>query len=135
MKIAIDISPLDTGHSVRGIGTYTENIINEFKKGNWGNVEFKFFKNPNPPPPVDIVHYPYFDLFFHTLPFRKKNSFVVTVHDLIPLVFPQHFPAGIKGNINLFLQKLSLKNVDAVICDSESSKADIIKIGLQNLIC
>ncbi|KKQ18399.1 MAG: Glycosyl transferase group 1 [Berkelbacteria bacterium GW2011_GWA1_36_9] len=126
MKIAVDISPLKTGHQVRGIGSYTKSLINEFKEKNWG-IDFEFFKSPNSPPPVDIIHYPYFDLFFHTLPINKKASrVVVTIHDIIPLIFPEHFPVGLKGNINLRLQKLALKNVDAVICDSQTSKQDVI---------
>ena len=128
MKVAIDISPTKTGHKDRGIGNYTNNLINEFKKKKWANVEFDFFENPASPPPVDVVHYPYFDLFFNTLPIKKKTSRVVTIHDVIPLVFPKHFPSGIKGNINLLLQKQALKNVDAIICDSNTSKKDIIEI-------
>ena len=125
MKVAIDISPTKTGHSTRGIGSYTKNLIEEFKKGKEG-IEFDFFGNPASPPLVDLVHYPYFDLFFHTLPINSKTSRVVTIHDVIPLIFSEHFPAGVKGRINLFLQRLALKNVDAVICDSNSSKADIV---------
>lgn len=125
MKVAIDIRPTKNGHSVRGIGAYTQNLIDEFKKGKYKNIEFEFFENPASPPPVDIIHYPYFDLFFHTLPIKKVTSRVVTIHDVIPLVFPEHFPVGIRGNINFFFQKLALKNVDAIICDSKTSKADI----------
>lgn len=126
MKIAIDVSPLATGHSVRGIGSYTANLVEQFKRQDWG-VEFIFFENPNSPPPeTDIIHHPYFDIFFKTLP-SKKNSgrVVVTIHDVIPLVFPDHFPVGPKGFINLFFQKRALATVDAVVCDSETSKKDI----------
>ena len=125
MKVAIDISPLKTGHKVRGIGSYTKHLVEQFRKGS-ANIDFEFFENPSSPPPVDLVHYPYFDLFFHSLPISKKASRVVTIHDVIPLVFPQHFSSGIRGNINLLLQKLALKNVDAIICDSQTSKKDII---------
>lgn len=125
MKVAVDISPLKTGHSVRGIGTYTKSLVQEFKKGNWP-VDFNFFENPSTPPPeVDIIHYPYFDLFFRTLPLKKSIGRVVTIHDVIPLVFPQHFPSGLKGYINLFFQKKALKNTNFVICDSQTSKIDI----------
>lgn len=126
MKVAIDISPTKTGHSTRGIGSYTKNLIEEFKKEKQG-IEFEFFESPASPPLVDLVHYPYFDLFFHTLPIKKKTSRVVTIHDVIPLIFPQHFPVGIRGTTNLLLQKLALKDVDAVICDSQTSKNDIVK--------
>jgi len=128
VKVTIDISPTKTGHSVRGIGSYTKYLVEELKKREFKNIEFKFFESPTSPPPVDVIHYPYFDLFFHTLPIKKKTSRVVTIHDVIPLVFPKHFPSGIKGNINLLLQKQALKNVDAIICDSNTSKKDIIEI-------
>ncbi|PJE68881.1 hypothetical protein COU96_02790, partial [Candidatus Shapirobacteria bacterium CG10_big_fil_rev_8_21_14_0_10_38_14] len=73
----------------------------------------------------DIVHYPYFDLFWLTLPIKKPKPTVVTIHDVIPLVFPQHFPLGIKGKIKFKIQKFSLKGVKAVITDSKNSKKDI----------
>ena len=125
MKVAIDISPLETGHKARGIGSYTQRLTEEFNKRDWG-IEFEFFKNPTSPPPADVVHYPYFDLFFHSLPIKKSTGRVVTIHDVIPLVFPDYFPVGIKGYINLFFQKKALKNVDAIICDSQTSKKDIV---------
>jgi len=125
VKVALDISPTITGHKARGIGSYTQKLTEEFKKRDWG-IAFEFFKNPDSPPPADIIHHPYFDLFFHTLPVKKNTSRVVTIHDVIPLVFPDYFPAGIKGYLNLFFQKRALRNVNAVICDSKASKKDII---------
>lgn len=131
MKVAIDISPLSSGHSVRGIGAYTRSLVNEFQKRSFssqngnGGPGFEFFQNPKSPPEADVVHYPYFDLFFHTLPHKKEVPRVVTIHDVIPLVFPTYFPAGPRGYINLFFQKRSLKNTDFVICDSQTSKQDI----------
>ena len=128
MRVAIDISPTKTGHGVRGIGTYTQNLVNEFKKGKWQDINFEFFANSASPPPVDTIHYPYFDFFFHTLPILNKSGrVVVTIHDVVPLIFPDHFPRGIKGNFNFFLQKLALKNIDAVICVSKTSKNDVVK--------
>lgn len=125
MKVAIDTSSLATGHSIRGIGVYTKQLVNEFQKWS-GGVDFVFFDNPDSPPSADIIHYPYFDLFFRTLPIKKTSKGrIVTIHDVIPLVFPQHFPVGIKGFVNLFFQKRSLKNTDFVICDSQTSKLDI----------
>ena len=124
MKVAIDASPTKSGHKTRGIGAYTNNLINSLK--NIGKdlkvEEFYDWKNP---PRADIIHYPYFDLFFHSLPLKAKSTRVVTVHDVIPLVFPKYFPSGVKGKINLQLQKLALKNTSAVVCDSQTSKKDI----------
>ena len=124
MKIALDISPIKTGHKVRGIGSYTEKLAEELQKYK-DQVELELFENPKSPPPADLIHYPYFDLFFHTLTIKSKVNRVVTIHDVIPLVFPKYFPAGVKGYLSFFFQKMVLKNVDAVICDSKNSKNDI----------
>src|SRR3989344_5904409 len=125
MKIALDISPIKTGHKVRGIGSYTEKLAEELQKYK-DQVELELFENPKSPPPADLIHYPYFDLFFHTLTIKSKVNRVVTIHDVIPLVFPKYFPSGVKGYLSFFFQKMALKNVDAIICDSENSKNDII---------
>jgi len=74
-----------------------------------------------------LVHYPYFDFFFFTLPLVKSKKTLVTLHDCTPLVFPENYPVGFEGRINFFLQKMSLKSVKAVLTDSENSKKDIIK--------
>jgi len=124
VQVAIDTSPLNTEHKARGIGTYTKNLVEEFKRGKQ-NLDFVFFDHGRVPPSADLVHYPYFDLYFRTLPLRRDKPRIVTIHDVIPLVFPQHYPVGIKGRINFFFQKIALKKVDAVICDSKTSKEDI----------
>ena len=124
MKVAVDTSPLHTGHESRGIGIYTKNLVEEFKSGKW-DFDLVFFDGKNYPADSDLVHYPYFDLYFRTLSLRRNKVRIVTIHDVIPLVFPQHYPVGIKGRINFFFQKIALKNVDAVICDSKTSKEDI----------
>lgn len=120
----MDTSPLQTGHQVRGIGSYTKKLLEELKKEKWG-IELATFNSPAAPPPADITHYPYFDLFFHTLPIKKAQKRVVTIHDVIPLVFPKHFPVGIRGTFNLLLQKQALKKTDFIICDSKTSKDDV----------
>ncbi|MDO8487462.1 MAG: glycosyltransferase family 1 protein [Candidatus Curtissbacteria bacterium] len=122
MKVAIDASPLNSGHSVRGIGSYTQKLIENLKTV--PGIELIQFDNGHIPS-ADVTHYPYFDLFFHTLPVAKKQKRIVTIHDVIPLIFPNRFPSGIKGYISLFFQKRGLKNTDFVICDSKTSKNDI----------
>lgn len=126
MRIAIDSTPLATGHKKRGIGVYTKQLLENLKLINSGN-EYIFFTRGQRLPKVDLVHYPYFDLFFLTLPLKKPFKTVITVHDLIPLVFPKFYPKGLRGLVKFHLQKFSAKNVDGVICDSENSKKDIIK--------
>ena len=130
MNIAFDISPLQSGHflqhRVRGTGFYTENLKRSFLKY-FPEHHYTFFAREEMlPQNIDVVHYPYFEPFFLTIPFQKKYRSVVTVHDLTPLVFPGYFPPGIKGNLKWQIQKMSLKRMDAIITDSESSKKDII---------
>ena len=124
MKVAIDTSPTKNDHRFRGIGSFTLNLVSALK-GISQDLEIELFDNSASAPDADIIHYPYFDLFFHTLPIKKKAKRVVTIHDVIPLVFPNYFPVGLKGFISLFFQKWALKNVDAVICDSKASACDI----------
>ena len=123
MKVALEISPLTSPHNVRGIGSYTKTLFEALKKEK--NVEVIPFKHLGKIPEADLIHYPYFDLFFHTMPIFGKSRTVVTIHDVIPLVFPAFFPAGKRAYINLFLQKIALKKANAVIADSKTSKADI----------
>ena len=126
MKIALDISPLSSGHKIRGVGTYTANLVEALKQYDRRNSYIFFTRTELVPKDADLVHYPYFDPFFLTLPLLKPAKTVVTIHDLIPLVFPEWFPSGIRGRIKWEIQKLSLRGVKAIITDSKCSKKDII---------
>lgn len=132
MKIAVNTLPLQTGHKNRGIGYYTRNLIRELEKDN--SVEVIKFTDPHDlKGPIDVIHYPWFDLFFHSLPIWSKYPRVVSIHDVMPLVFPDYYPVGIKGRINNLLQKISLGSCKHVITDSEASKKDIIRyLGVSN---
>ena len=128
MKIAIDISPLTSGHKVRGVGFYIKYLKESLEK-HFSHTTFKYFTQTKIiPKDVDIVHYPYFEPFFLTLPLIKKKKTVVTVHDLTPLLFPKDFPPGLKGKIKWLVQRKLLKGVDAIITDSIASKKDIARI-------
>lgn len=137
MKIAIDMSPLKSGHylqhRVRGTGFYLQNLKNSLEEFYPDNKYIYFSRGEILDENIDVVHYPYFEPFFLTLPVFSKYKKVVTVHDLTPLVFPDHFKSGIKGKIKWQIQKLALKSADAIITDSESSKKDIIKYAGINL--
>ncbi len=128
MKIAIDISPLLNANSVRGVGFYTKLLLeglNKFKDHN----EYIQTKNESSLHELqpDIIHYPFFDLFFRTLPAPDKIPVVVTVHDVTPLVLPHLFPSGIRGKLNLYLQKKNLRKAAKIITDSQCSRKDISK--------
>lgn len=127
MKIAIDISPLQTGHKVRGAGFYLENLKRALIKY-YPQNEYKFFtRGENLPENVDLVHFPYFEPFFLALPIYKKYLTAVTVHDLTPIVFKKHFPRGFKGELKWQMQRFALKRAEAIITDSNCSKKDIVK--------
>jgi glycosyltransferase involved in cell wall biosynthesis len=100
----------------RGVGFYAENLTQAIKKF----PEITLTEND-----PDIIHYPFFDLFYHTLPNKKTKPTIVTIHDVTPLVMSNRYPKGLKGSFNLFLQWLSLQSVVAIITDSENSKKDI----------
>lgn len=131
MNIAIDISPLESGHylqhRVRGTGFYLENLKRSLLKYHPENSYTLFTRGEKVSRNIELVHYPYFEPFFLTLPLFSKTKKVVTVHDLTPFVFPKEFPAGLKGKIKWQIQKQALKGADAVITDSMCSKNDIIK--------
>ncbi len=131
MKIAIDVTPLEDnhilGHRVRGTGFYIENLKKSLLQYFPENTYIFFTRGEILHKDIDVVHYPYFEPFFLSLPFRKNSKTVVTVHDLTPLVFPDYFPAGIRGTLKWWFQKMALKKVDAIITDSQSSKRDIVR--------
>ena len=143
MNIAIDISPLRNAnllaHRVRGAGFYIENLRNALLKY-FPENKYIFFTSGETlpagrqdlPENIDLVHYPYFEPFFLSLPIFVKYKTVVTVHDLTPLVFPKYFKVGIKGNLKWQIQKFALKNSKVIITDSESSRKDVAKYaGIQ----
>ena len=131
MNIAIDISPLETGHylqhRVRGTGFYLENLRKSLLEYCLENKYIFFKRGDSIGREIDVVHYPYFEPFFLTLPLFSKNKNIVTIHDLTPLVFPQHFKSGLKGKIKWEIQKRGLREARAIITDSISSKKDIVK--------
>ncbi len=137
MRIAFDITPLSSGHflqhQVRGSGFYVQHLkdalLNYFPDN-----EYHFFKKGDSlPKDTEIIHHPYFEPFFLTLPLHKSAPTVITVHDLTPILFPKHFPSGIKGRLRWEIQKVLLKKMDGIITDSKVVSSDIRKtVGLKN---
>lgn len=121
-KIGIVTSPLSTGHKVRGVGFYTSRLLSSLKllapSHNLEIVETDLGA-------CDLIHYPFFDLFTPTLPLFPLKKTVVTVHDVVPLEFPEIYKPGVRGGLNLLLQKSALKNVNMVITDSFASVKSI----------
>lgn len=127
MKVAIDVSPLKTAHQFRGIGAYTKHLVKALQTVKRADFEAVLVEEREILKDCDLIHYPYFDLFFMTLPLMRKKKTVVTIHDTTPLVFPEHYPPGIKGKLKFGAQKLALRTVSGVITDSKNSKKDIVK--------
>jgi glycosyltransferase involved in cell wall biosynthesis len=131
MKIALDTSPVssksNSAHKVRGVGSYIMMLKDNLAKFDKNN-EYIFVDDGKFPNDVDLIHFPYFEPFFISLPFKTKTKFIVTVHDLTPIVFPEHFPSGIKGKLRWQVQKRRLRKASAIVADSDSSKNDINRI-------
>ncbi len=129
MRVAIDSGPLVSGHKVRGIGVHTKELIEAIKKLKDENIKIEtvdFSKADLSR--YDIVHYQNFNPFFFSIPFNKPaKKVVLTIHDLIPLIYPKHYPGGLKGTLRFWIQKFLIQNVDAVITISETSKKDICR--------
>ena len=112
----------------RGIDVYATSLYNELASTHSRDktiLSRERSSNKN----VDIIHYAFFDPFFLTLWGHKRQAkYVVTVHDLIPLKFPSHFPVGLRGKVKWFLQKKALLGASAIITDSTCSQNDISQI-------
>lgn len=126
MRIAIDMGSDASGHLVRGIGVHTKLLIEYLKRIKGLEVETVDFKNTDLAK-YDVVHYSSFNPFFVNLPLVNKTKTVVTVHDLIYLIYPKHYPPGIKGKAKYLLNKFLIRKTDAIITISETSKKDIVR--------
>ena len=138
IKIAIVSGASKKGDSVRGIGAHNSNLFAAFKKTSNKQLlplRGKDFEIPevgrdDDLSKFDVVHFTAFRPYFISLPFFKpKNTkFVLTIHDLIMLIYPKHYPSGVKGWIKFQINKYLIKKyVDRIITISETSKKDICR--------
>ena len=119
--------PSDPLRQARGEGTYSRLLFTSLQKISSQNQIKLLPFSQAPPNQADLVHYTYFDLFRHTLPLIKSKPIIVSILDVIPLEFPDHYPPGLRGSINLFLQRFALQNVSHIITISNYSKRQINK--------
>lgn len=117
-----DPTQTDKLSSVRGIGRYLQILKENFGK-TW------IFTDTLKRIPTDSTFInPFFNLLQPPLLMKRvAQKQIAVIHDVIPFKYPQHFPIGIKGKIDIFLNKLALKNYDTIITDSEASKRDIVQ--------
>ncbi len=116
---------LYAGSGPRGVDVYARHLFDELSRIS-STDKILLAKDKPVDKKADLIHYTFFDPFFLTLwGLASKAQYVVTVHDLIPLKFPEHFPVGLKGKAKWLLQKSALQNSAAIITDSICSKKDI----------
>lgn len=126
IKVAVDTGPLIEGDIGRGIGFHTEAVISYLRKNKDLDVDTVNFKTADLTK-YDILHYPKFNPYTSKLPLLKRAKTVITIHDLIYLIYPKAYPPGIKGRLRYILNKIFLLQVDAIITISETSKKDIVR--------
>ncbi len=124
--VGIHLGGLGGGHEVRGIGVHTSELIKALDNIKDKGIEVSEYKHGGK---YDLIHYTVFKPFTFSIPLKKEaNKVVLTIHDLIPLIYPKHYPGGVKGGLIFLIQKyLIKKNVDAIITISETSKKDICR--------
>lgn len=130
MRVGISMSSSMVRDAVRGIGVHTNELnkalLEIIKNKKEIEIDLKIDKSKH----YDVVHFTSFKPFFISLPLIKpKNTkFVLTVHDLIPLIYPKNYPPGFKGKLKFLVNKILVRMyVDEIITISETSKKDICR--------
>ncbi len=115
----------DKQSSVRGVGRYLQILKENFPEWQFiGKPANSLTRNHE-----TVFINPFFNFLQPPLTIKRvADKQVAVIHDLITLKYPSHFPAGIKGRLNIYLNKLALRNYDTIITDSEASKKDIINL-------
>ncbi|MBI4009362.1 glycosyltransferase family 4 protein [Candidatus Roizmanbacteria bacterium] len=119
-----DQTASDEKSKVRGVGRYLQILKENFPDWLFTNK----LHTTNYSLPTILIN-PFFNFLQPPLTMgRIARKQISVIHDLIPLKYPKHFPVGIKGRFNIFLNKLALRNYDLIITDSEASKRDIVSM-------
>ncbi len=118
-----DPTASDKQSKVRGIGRYLQILKENFPKNTIFTDSLKRISADS-----TFIN-PFFNLLLPPLVMRRiARKQIAVIHDLIPLKYPKHFPIGIKGRLNVFLNELALRNYDMIITDSVASKKDIVQL-------
>ena len=131
MRVAIVTGLNRFGDSVRGIGVHKTELFKALKGASDEDITALDVKSNDDLSKFEGVHFTSFKPFFISLPLRKpKNTkFILTIHDLIPLLYPEHYKSGIKGKLKFLFNKYMIqKNIDQIITISETSKKDICRL-------
>lgn len=123
IKVAL-VKPPQAGSLVRGGGYYANRLLQALEK--FVDVTASDFSLlPGAYSRFDIVHFPFFDEHFFTLPPILPPKLVVSILDCTKLKFPKHFPRGLRAKVAWPWQKALVSNASAVITISQSAKKDI----------
>lgn len=81
---------------------------------------------------LDVFHSPNYMIPFRAFPRGRPHAAkcIVTIHDLIPLLFPEHTPKALKTRLFPLFKRLMSEvgaRADAILTVSETSRADIIR--------
>ena len=80
---------------------------------------------------IDVFHSPNYMIPLLAFPGNRKGAIacVVTIHDVIPLLFPHHAPRSRKSRLFPVYRRLMLeigRRADIIIADSDASRRDVI---------
>ena len=139
IKVGIDIQ--STVGRTTGLGVYTRHLTEALRKTQSGQFQYHWYlkesekdlntfrrwywENVQLPPlvakdKVDILHIPAF-----APPFYSKHKVVVTVHDIIGMIFPNQLRWPSRWYWGRWLPT-AIKTADFIIADSDSTKNDLI---------
>lgn len=108
---------------VRGVGRYMQML-----RENLGE-KYTFTSALHSIPYESVFINPFYNFLQPPLAVRKVGrTQIAIIHDLIPLKYPSHFPLGIRGTINVQLNKWLLSGYQQIISNSETTKQDIVSI-------
>lgn len=71
----------------------------------------------------DIFHPTFFKDYF--LPYLNKKPFVLTIHDMMPELFPEYFR---RNDMQILMKRKLVKEAGAIIAVSNQTKNDIIRL-------
>lgn len=96
-------------------------IINVFNYPMNPNLDFcvKLLKRQN----YDVFHPTYYDSYF--LPYLKQKPFVLTVHDMMPELYPEYFQ---RDDFQIIQKKLLCPLANHIVVPSNKTKEDLIDI-------
>lgn len=130
--VRVDIGSLR--HTVRGIGTYTQTLLYALQ-----DRHIPISQNPLPLPfagslsslfrskcfeKADLLHFPEPKILYGR---RPKVPIVLTIHDVMPILFPHYFPKKSRILMERFLPRF-LRDADAITCPSHQTKEDLLKV-------